>query len=248
MKFNTTMTVRELAVDKPHAMRILEGFRIDYCCGGDRTFADACDIAGVEAAEVLRVIEETGSAPAELTPTVDFRTMPLTALTEHIVLVHHIFTRQELDRLSFLFEKVCSAHHENHPELHRMKFLFLELCNDLRPHMQREEQILFPFVAGLQAAVDGHLNELSAPFGTVLEPVRTLMSEHETAGVTLQDLRTISNEFTVPADGCTSFHLLYQGLEEFEHDLHQHVHLENNILFPRLIELEGMFQKTVGPR
>ncbi|HUE83073.1 MAG TPA: hemerythrin domain-containing protein [Pyrinomonadaceae bacterium] len=147
-------------------------------------------------------------------------------------------TRQEMDRLRSLLEKVCSVHGQNYPELLTVQALFRELCMDLTPHMFKEEQMLFPYIERMEeAAKNGH--EISAPpFGTVRNPVRMMMMEHDTAGDLLRKLRETSSDYTVPKDGCISYQTLYQAMEAFEQDLHQHIHLENNVLFPRAVEME----------
>ena len=141
-------------------------------------------------------------------------------------------------RLTALLEKVCNAHGQNHPELMEIQKLFTLLANDLEPHMLKEERILFPYIAGLEEAVS--LGRRPAPpmFGTVRNPVRMMMSEHDVAGDILRKVRETSSNFKLPSDACISYQTLYSALEGFEQDLHQHIHLENNILFPRAVEIE----------
>ena len=134
---------------------------------------------------------------------------------------------------------MISAHGDNHPELHEVGALFDVLCADLKPHMFKEEQILFPYILALAKAADENQAAPFAPFGTVNNPVRMMMMEHDNAGKVLRDLRTVTSDYSPPADGCISYRTLYEALEAFERDLHQHIHLENNILFPRASELEA---------
>jgi regulator of cell morphogenesis and NO signaling len=138
-----------------------------------------------------------------------------------------------------LIDKVIGAHGENHPELRQIGEVFQRLCADLKPHMFKEEQILFPYILEMERSSLQNRPAPFAPFGTVNNPVRMMMMEHETVGDILRELRALSSNYTVPADGCISYQTLYQALEAFEQDLHLHIHLENNILFPRAIELEG---------
>jgi regulator of cell morphogenesis and NO signaling len=143
-----------------------------------------------------------------------------------------------MERITALAEKVTTRHGENHPELPTVRELFQRLCDDLRPHMFKEEMVLFPYIKQLERAAVAGDQAPYAPFGTVANPVRMMMLEHDAAGEILRELRAASGDYTPPADGCMSYQALYRALEEFEADLHQHIHLENNLLFPRAAELE----------
>ncbi len=237
MNICTTTTVRELAVGAPGATRVFESFGIDYCCGGHRTLAAACQEARLPVEDLTRSLEEAGRA-SHLRDERDWQQETLTALTEHIVETHHYFTRQEIDRLEKLFDKVCSRHGENHPELFEAQKTFYQLKQDLIPHMLKEEQVLFPYITRMEEAIAEGRAVPPPFFGTVRNPVRMMMTEHDTAGDLLRQLRGITKGYTTPPDGCVSFQTLYQALTAFEADLHQHIHLENNILFPRAVEME----------
>jgi len=249
MNISDTTTVRDLAAGVPGATRVFEKFGIDYCCGGHRTLSDACQEAGLPVEDLSRSLEEAGRAPQPGAGR-DWRQESLTALTEYIIQTHHFFTRQELDRLEKLFDKVCSRHGENHPELFEAQKTFNQLKQDLIPHMLKEEQVLFPYITRMEVvANDGQA--IPPPFfGTVRNPVRMMMMEHDTAGALLKQLRDLTNGHTTPPDGCISFQTLYQALAAFQADLHQHIHLENNILFPRAVEMEENtapdFSKSAG--
>jgi regulator of cell morphogenesis and NO signaling len=236
MSIDTMKSVREVAVEFPGATRIFEKLGIDYCCGGGKALEEACLAAGVSADNVIALLEEAGSTAAEAR---DWKIAPLSELVAHIVTRHHGFTREELVRVSNLLAKVCSVHGENHPELRRLHTVFQELKHELTSHMLKEEQVLFPYIENLETAVRRGEPVPTPFFGTVRNPVRMMMQEHDDAGQALRDLREVSSNYQVPADGCISFRTLYQALEEFERDLHQHIHLENNILFPRAAELEA---------
>ncbi|HKC88348.1 MAG TPA: iron-sulfur cluster repair di-iron protein [Blastocatellia bacterium] len=237
MNISDTTTVRDLAAGVPGATRVFENFGIDYCCCGHRTLADACQEAGLPVEDLTRSLEEAGRAPQPGAGR-DWRQESLTALTEYIIDTHHFFTRQELDRLENLFDRVCSRHGENHPELSEAQKTFYQLKQDLIPHMLKEEQVLFPHITRMEESA-GERRAVPPPFfGTVRNPVRMMMTEHDTAGDLLRQLRGITKGYTTPPDGCVSFQTLYQALAAFEADLHQHIHLENNLLFPRAIEME----------
>ena len=238
MLTNTSKTVRDLAVEIPGATRVFEGLKIDYCCGGARTLEAACEIAGVETKDVWQLLEAADHSQAGSEETVDFQLASLAEFIKYILDKHHVFTKNELVRLDALIEKVCSVHGQNHPELLRVKALFETVCEELGPHMFKEENVLFPYIIKLEEAALQKKTSPAPPFGTVKNPVRMMMLEHETVGELLRELRDATSQYSVPADGCMSYRTLYQALGEFEQDLHQHIHLENNILFPRAVEVE----------
>jgi regulator of cell morphogenesis and NO signaling len=235
MKASSTKTVRELAVEVPNATRVLEKFGIDYCCGGKRSLEEACRAGKVPLEEVVKALETAAAvapAPAVLS------SGSLAELIDHIVKTHHKFTREEIVRLRALLEKVCSVHGQNHPELLAIRDTFSGLAQELTMHLMKEENVLFPYIVRMEEAVGKEDPVMPAPFGTVQNPVRMMMQEHDGAGEALRQIRQASHDFTAPKDACISYQTLYQALPAFEADLHQHIHLENNILFPRAIEME----------
>ena len=232
-----TKTIREIALEAPLTTRVFEEYKIDFCCGGRVPFAEACEKAGVDPAIMMSKLEAVvDTARAEGVVAGDQRSP--SELIDFIVSTHHAFTRDEFSRLLPLMYKVATKHGENHPELLEMQKLFQELANDLMPHMQKEEMVLFPYIRKTEAAQAGSPLPF-APFGTVEHPVRMMMFEHETAGDILRQLRALSADYTAPEGACPSFKGLYAGIEDLERDLHRHIHLENNILFPQAIELEN---------
>ena len=234
-----TKTVRDLAVEIPGATRVFEKLGIDYCCGGMRSLTDACAAAGIPRDEVMNSLQ-TVIASSENSTEPEFQKATLEMLIEHIVSKHHEFTRLEITRLKVLLEKVCTVHGGNHPELFNLQLLFRELAADLETHMAKEERVLFPYVARMEAAATQNVPLFKPPFGTVANPVRMMMLEHDRAGEILKEIRTLSSNYTPPGDGCISYQTLYTALKELEKDLHQHIHLENNILFPRAVEMEKL--------
>ena len=232
---DATKTVREFAVEVPQATRLFEKLGIDYCCGGGKSLTDACVQAKVSVDEVM---EHLAAVPSENSEA-DWNLSDLADLVSHIVTKHHGYVRQELPRLEALLNKVASKHGERHPELARMQALFASLQSELLSHLMKEEQVLFPYIVDCERAQRGSGGMRPPMFGTVRNPIHMMELEHDSAGDAIKEMRAISNGFTAPEDGCFSFKTLYQGLTEFEADLHQHIHLENNILFPRAIALES---------
>jgi regulator of cell morphogenesis and NO signaling len=236
---NSSMTVREVAIDVPQSTRLFEKLKIDYCCGGNRSLAEACNSAGLEVDDVLGMLKTASHEGKSENSTVDFQQLPIADLVGHILSTHHVYTKDEMIRLDSLIKKVISAHGENHPELRTVGELFEGLAADLTPHMFKEEQVLFPYISALaKANAENHAAPF-APFGTVNNPVRRMMMEHDAVGEILRDLRNVTSNYTVPSDGCISYRTLYAALEALEKDLHRHIHLENNILFPRAVALEA---------
>ena len=233
MAITVTKTVRELAVEDPNATRVFEKLGIDYCCGGDRPLEEACASAGVAMDEVLRELEQ-GIDTSATVATRDWNTAPLGELVEHIVGKHHAYVKAEVPRLQTLIAKVLGVHGKNHPELEQVQVAFIELANELGAHLMKEEQILFPYVKQMGSGSGCS----PSCFGTVQNPVRVMMVEHDHAGKKLREMRRITSDYSIPADACISYATLFRALVEFEQDLHQHIHLENNILFPRAVAME----------
>lgn len=233
----TTRTIREIAIDSPATTRVFESHHIDYCCGGRVNFVDACQKAGADPDIVRRDLEAILDTDASGKPDVSANT--LSELIDHILDAHHRFTYNELDRLPPLMEKVNQVHGDVHPELAKMSDLLDSMRNDLLPHMYKEEQVLFPYIKDLEYAKLNGLTPRYPPFGTVQHPIRMMMSEHDTVGDLLKEMRSTSGNFAVPVGACPSYQGLLSRLEALEHDLHQHIHLENNVLFPRAAEMEA---------
>ncbi|MGB7513160.1 MAG: iron-sulfur cluster repair di-iron protein [Candidatus Acidiferrum sp.] len=235
MQLLDNRTVRDVASANPGAARIFEKFGIDYCCGGERSLAQACSSAKVNLQEVAEALEKPQSQSGDR----DWQKVTLAELAKHIVAKHHEYVRQEIQRLIPLSAKVAGVHGKNHPELETIQSSFQALAEELTAHLMKEERILFPYIEQLELAANFGSPLAASPFGTVKNPVRMMMMEHDSAGELLRKMREASGNYALPADACTSFQMLYRALEEFEADLHQHIHLENNILFPRAIELEA---------
>lgn len=238
MNVSLDQTVRELALESPTAAGVFEKMGIDYCCGGKKTLAQACSAAGVEAGNVVSALNAAESARAGAGNTIDWKSAPLAELIRHIQVTHHEYTRKTIARLGPLFDKVCAAHGEKHPELLELRQTFAGLAGELSPHLMKEELVLFPYVERMEESVLEGAPIVPPPFGSVRNPVMMMEHEHDSAGEALLALREGTHGFEPPPDACTSYKSLLQALAEFEADLHRHIHLENNILFPRAMEME----------
>lgn len=239
MNLTAEKTVRELALEDPAAARVFEKLGIDYCCGGKRPLKEACNAANLSVDEVLDSLEAAEKATQMSADERDWQAEPLAELAAHISDTHHKYTREEIARLGPLFAKVCSVHGKNHPALNNMSAVFHSLAEELTMHMMKEEMMLFPYIVRMEEAVIQKEPILPPPFGSVQNPVAMMEREHDDAGKALRALREMSGGYTLPVDACISYQTLYHALAEFEADLHRHIHLENNILFPRAIAMEG---------
>lgn len=237
MNFNNETKVKDIALSNPAARQVLEAAGLDYCCGGGKSLHEACLHADVPAEKILTRLRENSKdvRPDEATWTA----APLSELTRHIRERHHQYVRGAIARVQTLLEKVAAKHGENHSEIADIQRLFTEVGREMIMHMQKEEQILFPYIDALEKAASAHSSVEPPFFQTVRNPIHAMMKEHDAAGDLVKQIRKASAEYTPPADACTSYKALYQDLREFEADLHLHVHLENNILFPRAVEMEA---------
>jgi regulator of cell morphogenesis and NO signaling len=239
MTFQSTTRIGDLVLELPQVMRLFETLNIDYCCGGHRSLADACALAGQDAEAVLQRLRGLGAEPAAPSDPKAWATAPLAELAAHIEARHHRFTREELARVAPLMTKVAQVHGEHHPELARMEQVFLAMQADLLPHLEKEEQILFPFIRAMAGPAAPE-----ACFGSVASPVRAMQAEHEAVGDLLREVRILTSDFTPPEDACGSFRSLYMGLRALEEDLHLHIYLESHLLFPRAVALEESLAKA----
>ena len=168
----------------------------------------------------------------------DWSKVSLERLSEHIVSTHHAYVKKELPRLGTLATKVIARHGSTHAELLGIQTALAKLDQELTQHLAKEETILFPYIAQLERSLADGSAKPHGCFGTVANPIEMMTAEHEAAGTLLAEIKDLSNRFTPPPDACPTYHAFFNGLKEFEQDLHQHIHLENNILFPRAIAME----------
>jgi regulator of cell morphogenesis and NO signaling len=214
-RLTTEATVGQIAADAPAAVRVFETYGIDYCCGGQVGFAEACRKRGLDSERVLAEIE-TAVATGEGEER-DWRTAPVGDLIEHIVSTHHVYLKVNLPRIEEMLQKVMRAHGEAVPPLAQV---FGPMKEELDAHLLKEEMILFPMIRTTGRGALG--------------PIRVMMAEHDSAGEALEALRKLTNGYTVPEGACNTWRALYFEMEAMEKDLHRHIHLENNILFPRV--------------
>jgi regulator of cell morphogenesis and NO signaling len=230
------MSVGEIASGRPASVRIFERYQIDFCCGGQTTLETACRGKGADAAALLADIERAG------TPRIDERqwsAAPVGELIGHILSTHHAYLKAELPRLATTLDRIERKHDGRYPAAVALAPVFHALHAELDSHLLKEEQVLFPLIRSLELAQSSGSAPPPAHCGSVRNPVRMMCREHDSAGEALALLREITDGYAVPADACNTFRAFYYELEELERDLHRHIHLENNILFPRAIDLEA---------
>lgn len=239
---NPDATTGDLVIERPSRARVFEQYQIDYCCHGDQPLATACEAADVPTATVLEALEAHDKiTPGEDKP--DWEQMGLADLCRHIEEVHHAYLVKEFPRVTELAYKVADAHGEHHPEVRQIPEVVAALRQELEGHMAKEEQILFPMLTDLDTATA----QPSFHCGSVGNPIRVMESEHVQAGDALATLRRITNDYTAPEDACPTWRALLDGLEEFEADIHMHIHKENNLLFPAALRQEAMLAGTANP-
>jgi len=232
MAITAETPVRDIAIELPTAIPALEHFGIDYCCGGKRTLAEACSKGDLNLEPVLEELERLGQQSSSPTET-QWQQAPLRELTDHIVRKHHAFTRDQLGLLRDLAAKVERRHGDKHPEVFQVSEALAAITAELEHHFFCEENILFPYIAQLGT---GEQPALPPVFDNVQKPVTRMMLDHDHSGDELRLLREITHNYLLPEDACTTYRALYRALEDLERDMHRHIHLENNILFPRAIE------------
>jgi regulator of cell morphogenesis and NO signaling len=237
MSFTTETKVKDIALSNPQARQILEDAGVDYCCGGGRSLRDACSGAEMSADETLEQLKKNSQEVKG--DAANWTSAPLSELTRHIRAKHHQYVNAAISSIQALLVKVKTKHGPTHPEVTAIDELFAKMGREMIMHMQKEEQILFPYIDALERAAKGNGSIEPPFFQTVRNPIQAMTREHDSSSDLARQIRTASRDYTPPADACASFKALYEDLKRFELDLHEHVHLENNVLFPRALEAEA---------
>ncbi|MGA9120119.1 MAG: iron-sulfur cluster repair di-iron protein [Bacteroidota bacterium] len=237
MTDTNTRTVKSFVTEDFRTAAVFEKYSIDFCCHGNVALSQACETRGVAvetvADEIASVVSTEGLAG------VPYESWGLDQLIDHIVSRHHAFVRRMIPIITKHTQKVAEVHGARHPEVVGIAGRFQLIAGELTNHMMKEERILFPTIKQAELARQGKSHYVAPAFGTLANPIRMMESEHDAAGDGLYEIRSASGNYVPPEDACTTYRVSYQELEAFERDLHQHVHLENNILFPKALELEA---------
>jgi regulator of cell morphogenesis and NO signaling len=236
MQATLDTTIRDIVAGDFRTAAVFERYRIDFCCKGDRPLARACEEAGVPVDALLKDLAAVFATDRPDAPS--FADWTCSALVSHIVNTHHAYVRQAIPTLLAHTTKVAEVHGGRHPELNDIARLFAGVATEMDTHMFKEERILFPHIVAAEQAIHAGRPAGAPPFGTVANPIHMMEMEHESAGDAMARIRELSNAYQPPEDACTTYQACLRELEAFENDLHGHVHLENNILFPKAIQME----------
>lgn len=229
-------TIGEMVVKDYRKAQVFKKLGIDFCCGGKKTVEEVCRTKGLD---VERVKAELNAVSGEAEQNENnFDNWNLDFLADYIVNTHHDYVRTNVPFITELASKVASVHGKQHPELVKVADIFNRLGKDLRLHLVKEETIVFPFIKGLLLNEKTGKNSPAKAFDSIQTPTQMMELEHEQAGDDLAEIRNLTRDYTLPEDACTSYTVLFKKLQQFENDLFNHVHLENNILFPKAIALE----------
>lgn len=235
MEISKENTVASYVTENIKTAHVFKKHGIDFCCGGSITLAKACEKAGVNLAE----LEKDLLATEEKIPrNLNFNSWELDFLSDHIVHFHHSYVEESIPLIYQYSAKVAKVHGQHNPELIEIQQLFSQVANELGAHLKKEELVLFPFIKKLVEAERGNIPVPKAAFGTVDNPIKMMEAEHEEAGEIMKKISALSGQYAPPEHACNTYRAFYAKLDEFEQDLHQHIHLENNILFPKALKLE----------
>ncbi|HMW11932.1 MAG TPA: iron-sulfur cluster repair di-iron protein [Chitinophagales bacterium] len=240
MSITKETIIGELVANDYRAASVFKKYKLDFCCQGNRTIGEACELKSVDAnALVSDLIATTQNVEAGA---IDFQTWPLDLLADYIQKKHHRYVEEKSLEIKPYLDKICRVHGPHHPELFEINEHFTATAGELAMHMKKEELILFPFIKKMEKAKQEGTGLEMPPFGSVQNPIDMMMHEHTTEGERFRKIEELTNNYNPPAEACNTYRVTFALLKEFEADLHLHIHLENNILFPKAIEMEKTFR------
>lgn len=236
MTIQENQIIGELVAQDYRTASVFKKYGIDFCCQGNRTINEACEKKKLDSKQVINDLDDL--AHSQASGAMDYQTWPLDLLADYIVKKHHRYIEEKTQEIKPYLDKICRVHGERHPELFEINEHFNATAGEMAMHMKKEELMLFPFIKKLEKAKQENIAIEKPHFGTVQNPIQMMMSEHDTEGNRFRKIEALSNHYTPPQDACNTYRVTFALLQEFEQDLHLHIHLENNILFPKAIELE----------
>lgn len=241
MNITKESIIGELVANDYRTASVFKRNEIDFCCQGNRSIEAACKDKNLDADQLVKDL--TDAATHVQATSIDYKSWPLDLLADYIEKTHHRYVVSKSAEIIPYLDKITRVHGDRHPELEEVNQLFKESVGELAAHMKKEELILFPYIRRMvQAQQEG--TSVSAGFGTVQNPIRMMMHEHDAEGERFRKISALTNHYTTPADGCNTYSVTLAMIKEFEDDLHLHIHLENNILFPKSVALEDSM-KTI---
>ncbi len=236
MNITENSHIGTLVAENYKTASVFKDYGIDFCCNGDRSILEATATLKINSAILIDKLNDALSTKTD--GEIDFKSWSLDLLADYIEKKHHRYVVKQLPVLTNYIEKICKVHGDNHPELKEIKTLFEGCVAELTSHMVKEEKILFPAIRKMVDEALSNKKELHFNFGSVQNPVTMMMHEHDAEGNRFRRIADLSNNYVAPSDGCGTYQVTFALLKEFEEDLHRHIHLENNILFPGAVELE----------
>lgn len=242
MNITPDQSIGSIVAEDYRAAAVLTQRGIDFCCKGGRSVEEVCRTKGIDPAELTSEIEELLSRDTK--PGEDFKSWTMGRLVDHIEAVHHRYVEARIPVIAQYLDKLCKVHGDRHPELFDIAMEFAGCASAMSVHMKKEELVLFPFINQLEKAEREGTQPPTPHFGTVDNPVHMMMEDHDAEGERFRRIAKLSANYTNPPDGCATYMTAMAMLKEFEEDLHLHIHLENNILFPRAVALEKQLKST----
>ncbi|MBK6991378.1 MAG: iron-sulfur cluster repair di-iron protein [Chitinophagaceae bacterium] len=241
MNVLASKTLAQIVTNNYKAASIFEKHHLDFCCKGKRTLEQACSESDIKIEEVIEQLEKAGDTNDLKT---NYNELSLAQLSEHIVSTHHNYVKNEMPALHGYLQKVASKHGDRHPEMNKVFQIFVAVKEEMEFHMQKEEMVLFPRIKDIENQIqEGKKVVINSSY--LQSPINMMEQEHDHAGSMLAEIRNLTNNYTPPADACTTYQLSFASLQAFELDLHHHVHLENNILFPKALKMFGETNKIL---
>lgn len=236
MNIQEDQIIGELVANDYRTASVFKKYGIDFCCQGNRTINDACKAKKIDEKSVVGDLNNLIRSKSE--GAIDFQSWPIDLLADYIEKKHHRYVEEKSIEIKPYLDKICRVHGERHPELLEIKDHFYATAGELAMHMKKEELMMFPYIRKMVKAKQENTKAELPSFGSIKNLIETMMEEHTTEGDRFRKIEELSNNYTTPEDGCNTYRVTFALLDEFEQDLHLHIHLENNILFPKAIELE----------
>ena len=236
-----TKSLAQIVKEDHRAATVFEKYHLDFCCKGKRSLQQACAESQLSADELIAALDNTVK-PDSYSVHLNYNLLSLSQLVDYIVATHHNYVKQEMPQIQSYLERVASKHGDRHPEMRKVAGIFAAVKEEMEEHMQKEEKILFPRIKEAEKQ-SGEPDKIKLSISYLQSPIFMMEEEHDHAGAALAEIRELTNNYNPPADACTTYRLCYAALQAFETDLHQHVHLENNILFPKAI---GLFNNNAA--
>lgn len=237
MKITTDTPVGEITGINFQTTEVFRKYAIDFCCNGQRTLGEVCKEKELNSTSLIQELDTILQATAK--PTLNYQSWPSGFLADYIQIKHHTYVEETVPVLKKYLSKLCDVHGSRHPELFEVRDIFERAADELTMHMKKEELILFPYIKRISESIEHHTPLHAAPFGSVENPIAMMKHEHNAEGDYFRSIAALTNQYTPPSDACNTYKITFSILKQFDEDLHLHIHLENNILFPKAIENEA---------